>query len=418
MDNELLLSGKNCSTDIQLCIASELGDFSKYVLARTYLLNWAAHVGLHTHMYFNLGLQHLDSATAADIKFEVDAFYTIALKVANIAINSSNFIAGAQGLSRFLRKCDNSKSILRILHVRFVTLCLQAISPHTAEFLLNEPVLDIQSREIESLDYLSYFYYGAVIYLALKKFDRAVVYLETVLTCPVANNICSAIQIDAMPKYLLAQLLRDGQIGSNPLKKFPKTIQQYYSRLWSSAGINDKAREQSFDWKTAQYGQREAVTYCGLTRSFLKADIAGFEKEMKEKEKVLTRDSNLGLVKQCLKELILVRPLMDVARCYSRIPLHDLHYQIGYYPETTLIQVASTANVKIRLNPVNGAVTFPMDDQSDAYEDTYNKVLSACEEIMRLSTYLTEFDKNLQTSDEYVRRVLLVRTWHLFCWVL
>ena len=60
-------------------------------------------------------------------------------------------------------------------------------------------------------DYLLYFLYGAMIYLALKNWNRAQIFLETVVGCPTANA-ASKIQVEAYKKLLLVGLLRVGKV--------------------------------------------------------------------------------------------------------------------------------------------------------------------------------------------------------------
>lgn len=68
------------------------------------------------------------------------------------------------------------------------------------------------SAKLEYRDHLTYFLYGAMIFMALKKWKRALLYLETVIMSPVAMSI-SKIQVDAYKKWVLVSLLYKGHVS-------------------------------------------------------------------------------------------------------------------------------------------------------------------------------------------------------------
>lgn len=73
------------------------------------------------------------------------------------------------------------------------------------------------SAKLEYRDHLLYFLYGAMILMALKKWKRALLFLEIVIMSPVVNSI-SKIQVDAYKKWVLVGLLYVGYVSdrSNP----------------------------------------------------------------------------------------------------------------------------------------------------------------------------------------------------------
>ena len=75
------------------------------------------------------------------------------------------------------------------------------------------------SAKLEYRDHLIYFLYGAMIFMALKKWKRALHFLEIVIMSPVVNNV-SKIQVDAYKKWVLVSLLYKGHvsIASGPEK--------------------------------------------------------------------------------------------------------------------------------------------------------------------------------------------------------
>lgn len=68
------------------------------------------------------------------------------------------------------------------------------------------------SAKLDYRDHLTYFLYGAMIFMGLKKWKRALHFLEIVIMSPVVNNI-SKIQMDAYKKWVLVSLLYKGHVS-------------------------------------------------------------------------------------------------------------------------------------------------------------------------------------------------------------
>ena len=63
-------------------------------------------------------------------------------------------------------------------------------------------------------DHLTYFLYGAMLYLGLKNWKRALLFLEIVIVSP-ATNTASMIQVEAYKKWVLVGLLLKGRVRSS-----------------------------------------------------------------------------------------------------------------------------------------------------------------------------------------------------------
>lgn len=68
------------------------------------------------------------------------------------------------------------------------------------------------SAKLEYRDHLIYFLYAAMIFMGLKKWKRALHFLEIVIMSPVVNNV-SRIQVDAYKKWVLVSLLYKGHVS-------------------------------------------------------------------------------------------------------------------------------------------------------------------------------------------------------------
>lgn len=140
-------------------------------------------------------------------------------------------------------RLDPSSSCFTSNHLLFAHLCLECreysaalsvldkdifhlpSSPDTESLQVNTPFPcsshEFSSSFITSTSHLSerlnhthhlrYFLFGAMIYTKLRNWTRALHFLEVVITCPTANA-ASMIQVEAYKKWILVNLLANGQV--------------------------------------------------------------------------------------------------------------------------------------------------------------------------------------------------------------
>ena len=73
------------------------------------------------------------------------------------------------------------------------------------------------TAKLDYEDHLCYYLYGAMCYMGLKDWNRAINFLEAVLQSPTAN-VASKIQVDAYKKWVLVSLLRQGHVRNMTLR--------------------------------------------------------------------------------------------------------------------------------------------------------------------------------------------------------
>lgn len=94
-------------------------------------------------------------------------------------------------------------------------------SPHefSSSFITTKSHL---SGTLDHMHHLRYFLFGAMIYMKLRNWKRALHFLEIVITCPTANT-ASMIQVEAFKKWILVNLLANGKVRN----KTPPTGNRY-----------------------------------------------------------------------------------------------------------------------------------------------------------------------------------------------
>ena len=147
-------------------------------------------------------------------------------------------------LSLALRRLDPSGSTLTSMHLTLASTALRARAfqestavlkhdirylPTTSDKFSSNPLhpypcsahststtyITYKSGLTEKLDYreyLRYHLYGAMIYVALKEWDRALLFLEIIISAP-TNNTASLIQVEAYRKWVLVCLIANGKVS-------------------------------------------------------------------------------------------------------------------------------------------------------------------------------------------------------------
>jgi hypothetical protein len=92
----------------------------------------------------------------------------------------------------------------------------------------SSPIFEINPREtcLESLDYLSYFYYAGTVCIGQKQYAEAMDHFLKVFSAPA--SILSAVCVHSYKRALLVSLIKDGHALILP--KHTSTIMQRFSR--------------------------------------------------------------------------------------------------------------------------------------------------------------------------------------------
>lgn len=104
--------------------------------------------------------------------------------------------------------------------------------------------------------FLLYYYYGGMIYAALKNWERALYFLEIALTTP--SMAISMIMVEAYKKYVLISLIVNGKppqlpkYTSNIVNRFNKTLGTGYKKLAQAYEKHDSTEVSNIITKHSQ----------------------------------------------------------------------------------------------------------------------------------------------------------------------
>ena len=188
-----------------------------------------------------------------DLRRLIETFTRVADITSNVRPFADNLVAEADCIQPLLvipivrtviLRVDPSSSCFTSTHTVFIRLCLRAKAytealdvldkdilhfPTNGEKMYNLPLLcghhetsatyitstSQLSADLNYRDHLLYFLYGGMIYIGLKNWERALLFLEIVVMSP-TENTASMIQVEAYKKSVLTSLIATGKVRSEP----------------------------------------------------------------------------------------------------------------------------------------------------------------------------------------------------------
>jgi len=125
---------------------------------------------------------------------------------------------GIELIRRAIVRIQQNEAQLTSVHADLCQLCLLSTCLKPAIQLLDVDITSIlpefdppaQGHQFEAEHFLRYFYYGGMIYTAVKQYDRALYFYEVALTTP--SFAVSHIMLESYKKYILVSLVLNGKV--------------------------------------------------------------------------------------------------------------------------------------------------------------------------------------------------------------
>ncbi|KAH9290651.1 hypothetical protein KI387_034768, partial [Taxus chinensis] len=243
-----------------------------------------------------------------------------------------------------VRKLQPSSEHLTSLHPEFLLMCLLAKCYKAGLSILEDDIFEIDQPR----DFLLYCYYGGMIYIGLKRFSKALEFLQHAITAPTTS--LTTITVEAYKKYVLVSLIHNGQVPSFP-KYTPAVVQRNL--------------------------------------------------------KSCTLDSNLGLVKQVLSSLYKWN-IQRLTQTYLTLSLQDIantaQLETAKQAELHVLQMIQDGEIFATINQKDGMVSFQEDPERYKTCKMTEHIDSAIQRIMSLSRKLTSIDEQVSCDHAYLSK--------------
>ncbi|SAM08088.1 hypothetical protein [Absidia glauca] len=259
---------------------------------------------------YNILWQFIQHADWNQVKLAGAQMTRIVTALDRLAQVQNNSILPLSPLSTIISQLDtltatntpSSHSIfgcaLTVFHSALAKLCLLTKMYKYPLPILDKDIVQVYGTTIEH--YLEYHYYGAIIYIGNKEYEKAMDFLTLVIAAPVHKAV-SAIQLEAYKRYILVSLIAFGQVC--PLPKYvTPTIE-----------------------KTCK---KQNAAYFSLIDAFDHRDIGKLISVLQKHRQTFNSDGLVGLTNQ-LVQASYRKKIMTLTTIYYKVKLDDLSHQIS-----------------------------------------------------------------------------------------
>ncbi|KAL8934669.1 MAG: hypothetical protein Q9216_005789 [Gyalolechia sp. 2 TL-2023] len=357
------------------------------------------------------------------VRYVGTEFRRLVVHVRDAALACNQPIAAVRPIRSAILRLDPSGSCFTSTHLLFVHLCLQACS-----FRAAKPVLDLDvyefpassklqpsgqlpcsqhdtsagyitdqsdlSAAITYRDPLQYFLYGAMIYIAIQEWDRAIPFLEAVLTAP-SRNHASRVQVEAYKKWVLVNLLAHGRVPGS----LPKTTSSQVAKQVRTLGKPYEALGDIF-----KDGQSKEL------------DARRLNAEVHVGNQKWSEDDNLSLVVQVL-DAYRQFTIIKLGSTYAALPLSLVTQRTSSNPNdhTETAQYIAMMISSGRLNaildqrtqdPQSWVLRFALSSNAGPHarseQENYDELVKQAARNAKLAEHVRETDRKLTLSKDYI----------------
>ncbi|KAK1270380.1 COP9 signalosome complex subunit 3 [Acorus gramineus] len=355
----------------------------KHSLGYLYLLEAASSgtiVREQASEFLVIASNFVDTCSAEQIRLAPDKFISVCKRIKDQVILLQMPIRGIVPLRTAIRKLQSSSERLTSLHPDFLILCLLAKCYKAGLSLLGDDIIEVDQPR----DFFLYFYYGGMINIGLKRFQKALECLHNAVTAPMAQ--LNQMAVEAYKKYILVYLIYNGQVPSLP---------KYSS---SAAQRNLK-----------NYAQ----PYVDLANSYTSGKFSELESCIETNREKFENDKNLGLVRQVVSSLY-KRSIQRLTQTYLTLSLEDIarrvQLQTAKEAEMHVLRMIQDGEIFATINQKDGMVSFLEDPEQYKTCEMVEHIDSSIRRIMTLSKKIRAYDEQISCDPSYLSKIGKERT--------
>jgi len=268
-------------------------------------------------------------------------------------------------------------------HAQFARACISAKCYKTALSVLDKFVylIDPKLSGIKSEDTRLYYYYGGICYIALKQWEKALEFLETVISAPAIMT--SAIMVEAYRKFILVSLIHRGEIGN-----LPKYTNQTVIRVLKQI----------------------CAPYEELAIAFSTRSSEDLGKAIENNCEPFFKDNNLGLVGQ-VRAALIDQNIKRLTFTYSTITSAGLLENAGIVEqkdaELKILKMVETRGFSVKIHQKEKYILFENAGEGFNTDSTVNHLRTHIHDIITLHKQIAAIDRTIEQSDPYVKKLLL-----------
>jgi len=346
-----------------------------------FLLSFKAVVGkLEPVIFIEQTINFISTCNLKFLRMDPKKFRLICKKFLEICIEIRQPMRAIKPLRSAVYKIAAEDQITP-QHYMFTLACIKARCYKTALSLLdsNPFSVDPSRTGIESVDIRLFFYYGGIVYTALKNFKQAQESFLNVISFPA--YITSEIMLEAYKKFILVSLLYNGNIPS--ITKFSGTG---FTR-------NIKQRCQPYEDMINSYNTHSIDDF--------KTCIAIHNEEF-------VKDNNLGLVKQLLHSLT-NENISRLTKTYLTLSLKNIGEKTKTKQEEVeqrILKMIRKNQIHAQINQKDGMISFHESPNEYNTTSTIKYLDNNIYSTINLFKSVRTLDETITTSQQYIQKMV------------
>lgn len=318
------------------------------------------------------------------IRYSANNFAELCHLFTDQLIQRNTPIVGIPALLKAITKIQLNETSLTSVHSDVCKLCLasKCFSP-AVNNLLNIDYVDIAKEATQDPKYiLLFFYYGGMIFTALKKYERALYYYEACVTIP--TLAVSHVMLEAYKKFLLVTLIVHGD-KTKDLTSLPK---------YTSPVIN-------------KYLKPLCASYQELVVAYYSNQTAELENVISKYSDVFETDGNSGLVAQAAASQTKSN-IKRLTKTFVTLSLEDVAAKVGLNTskeaEDRIVAMIQEGSIHARISQKDGMVQF--DANPEKFDSV--KMLSILEDnvnaCIHLNNQISQMEEEIILSPSYIKK--------------
>eukprot|EP01125_Pyxidicula_operculata_P004172 TRINITY_DN1608_c0_g1_i1.p1 TRINITY_DN1608_c0_g1~~TRINITY_DN1608_c0_g1_i1.p1 ORF type:complete len:455 (+),score=102.21 TRINITY_DN1608_c0_g1_i1:283-1647(+) len=334
-------------------------------------------------LFINQCVPFLTSCTTKQIRHDPRKFRLVCQRFTEVCRDSKQPIRAIKPLKQAIWKIGLGE-LLTPQHYMYVQACLKAKCYKAAASVLDNFVYEIDPEltGIESVDTRLYFYYGGMAYIGLKKFQKAIEFLEIVISAPAL--VASAIMVEAYKKYVLISLIEFGQVGTPP---------KYTSH------------------SVLRFIKQCSIQYDEFATSYSTRSIVDLNKVVANHTDFFIKDGTLGLVKQAVQALYR-QNIQRLTKTYLTLSLQDISDQVGLTGERVqeaekrIYKMIEQGEIYAKINQKDGMIQFYESPELFNTNKTLNYLDRQIHQTIDLTKKVTKIDEQISLNTKYLQKVI------------
>ncbi|XP_046610346.1 COP9 signalosome complex subunit 3 [Neodiprion virginianus] len=315
------------------------------------------------------------------VRFAPDTYTELCHLLSQLLIDLQMPLRGVDLLRRAIRKIQLFDSQLTSIHADLCQLCLLSKCFKPALEFLDTDITGISQEggQFEPKYFLLYYYYGGMIYTALKNYNRALYFFEVCITTPAMS--VSHIMLEAYKKYMLVSLILHGKIVTIP-KYASQIVNRFIKPL--SQGYHD------------------------IATAYLTNSCAQVNTVMTKHQELFVRDHNWGLVKQVLRYLY-KKNIQRLTKTFLTLSLTDVASRAQLpgptEAEQYILNMIEDGEIFATINQKDGMVVFHDDPEKYNSPEMLARLEKEMEACTELDKRVLEMEEEVLLAPQYVRKV-------------